>query len=67
MVEKYPLANEKAGAASRTMLIFGKNGKYYDHIIKDRTDKGPAMFMFEAGEYDSIDALKADYPANDSI
>lgn len=56
MLEKYPL--EKG----RTMFVFEKNGKIYGHIIRDRTDKGPAQFVFETGKYGSVDELKAEFP-----
>ncbi|MCR8633666.1 MULTISPECIES: hypothetical protein [Paenibacillus] len=62
MIERYPLLNE----AGRTMCVFEKNGKYYGHILKDRTEKAPAKFMFETPRFDSLDALKAEYPAKES-
>lgn len=59
MIEKYPLANEPG----KTMFVFsGIADKVYGHIIKDRTDKAPAKFLFETSKYDSIELLKADYP-----
>lgn len=58
MVEKYTLRQEP----DKSMFIFAANGKYYGHIIKNRTDKGPAKFVFETSRYDSPEALKADYP-----
>ncbi|MEF3305093.1 hypothetical protein [Paenibacillus sp. GYB003] len=58
MVEKYPLLEEPG----KTMFVFAANGKYYGHIIKDRTDKGPAKFLFETPRYESVEALKSDYP-----
>lgn len=58
MIEKYSLANEP----DKTMFIFASGNKVYGHIIKNRTDKAPAKFIFETQRYDSADALKADYP-----
>jgi hypothetical protein len=58
MIEKYPLLDEPG----KTMFIFEKLGKFYGHIIKDRTGKAPALFIFETPKYESIDQLKADYP-----
>lgn len=58
MLEKYPLANE----AGRTMFVFAAGNKVYGHIVKDRTATAPAKFLFETPRYDSLDALKADYP-----
>ncbi|TMV49378.1 hypothetical protein FE783_12750 [Paenibacillus mesophilus] len=60
MIEKYPLANEPG----KTMFVFRSpiGSKIYGHIIKDRTDKAPAKLLFETSKYDSVDALKADYP-----
>ncbi|TNJ68211.1 hypothetical protein FE784_00675 [Paenibacillus hemerocallicola] len=59
MIEKYPLADEPG----KTMVVFsGVAGKVYGHIIKDRTDKAPAKFLFETSKYDSFELLKADYP-----
>jgi hypothetical protein len=58
MIERYQLLNE----ASRTMCIFEKNGKYYGHILKDRTDKAPAKLVFETPKFETLEALKAEYP-----
>ncbi|GAA3401204.1 hypothetical protein ACFFNY_14575 [Paenibacillus hodogayensis] len=59
MIEKYKLANEP----DKTMFVFpALAGKVYGHIVKDRTEKGPAKLVFETSRYDSIEALKADYP-----
>jgi FAD synthase len=58
MTEKYALSDDP----SKTMFVFEKNGKVYGHIIKNRTDKAPAKFIFETEKYDSIEALKAAYP-----
>ncbi|SED09993.1 hypothetical protein [Paenibacillus sp. GP183] len=52
MLEKYPLREE----LGKTMFVFEKFGKYYGHIIKNRTDKAPALFLFETTK------LKAEYP-----
>jgi len=58
MSNKYPMKDEPG----KSMFVFVKLGKVYGHIIRDKTDKGPAKFIFETPKYDSIDALKADYP-----
>ncbi|MCM3274190.1 hypothetical protein [Paenibacillus elgii] len=58
MVEKYPLLKEK----DKTMFVFEKNGKVYGHIIKNKTEKDPAKFIFETEKYDSIEKLKEEYP-----
>jgi hypothetical protein len=58
MTNKYPLRDEP----SKTMFVFEKNGKVYGHVIKDRTDKAMAKFIFETKKYDSVEDLKADYP-----
>jgi hypothetical protein len=47
------------------MFVFVKDGKVYGHIIKNRTDKSPAKFVFETKKYDSIEELKAEYPEAD--
>lgn len=60
MIEKYALRDE----ANKTMFVFEKNGKYYGHIVKERTDKSPAKIAFETPKYDSIALLKTDYPPN---
>lgn len=62
MIEKYPLLNEP----DKTMFVFMKNGKYYGHIVKNKTDKQPAKLVFETAKYDSIEQLKIDYPKLDS-
>ncbi|MCR8633518.1 hypothetical protein [Paenibacillus radicis (ex Xue et al. 2023)] len=59
MIERYQLLNEPG----RTICIFEKNGKYFGHILKDRTDKAPAKLVFETPKYDSLDALKLEYPS----
>ncbi|NOU95173.1 hypothetical protein GC093_18370 [Paenibacillus sp. LMG 31456] len=59
MIERYQLLNEPG----RTICIFEKSGKYFGHILKDRTDKAPAKLVFETPRYDSLDALKAEYPS----
>jgi hypothetical protein len=38
MNEKYVLRDEPG----KTMFVFEENGKYYGHIVKERTDKSPA-------------------------
>jgi hypothetical protein len=58
MLDKYPLREE----LGKTMFVFEKSEMYYGHIIKDRTDKAPALFVFETAKYESIVQLKADYP-----
>ncbi|MFE5321837.1 hypothetical protein ACFQ88_24375 [Paenibacillus sp. NPDC056579] len=58
MIEKYPLLNEP----DKTMFVFAKNGKYYGHIIKNKTAKAAAKFIFETVKFDTIEALKAEYP-----
>ncbi|MDF2650001.1 MAG: hypothetical protein K0Q73_5806 [Paenibacillus sp.] len=57
MIEKYTLANEP----DKTMFVFASGNKVYGHIVKNRTDKAPAKFIFETQRYESTDALKADY------
>jgi hypothetical protein len=58
MLEKYTLREE----LGKTMVVFENLGKYYGHIIKDRTEKSPALLVFETAKYESIGQLKADYP-----
>ncbi|MFC4103626.1 hypothetical protein [Paenibacillus xanthanilyticus] len=58
MVEKYPLLNER----DKTMFVFAKNGQFYGHIVKNRTAKAPAKFVFETEKYGSTAELKAAYP-----
>lgn len=59
MIEKYPLRDE----AGKTMFVFpALGGKVYGHIIKNRTEKAPAKLLFETSKYDSVEALKGDYP-----
>jgi hypothetical protein len=58
IVERYKLKNE----TGKTMFVFSQGGKIYGHIIKDRTNKEPAKFMFETGKYTTLDDLKSDYP-----
>ncbi|GAA4846436.1 hypothetical protein GCM10023310_25520 [Paenibacillus vulneris] len=62
MVEKYPLANEPG----RTMVVFVKDGKFYGHIVKDKTDKAPAKFVFETPRFLTLEELKAEYPSADT-
>jgi hypothetical protein len=59
MLEKYPLRDEPG----KSMAVFEKFGKFYGHIIKDKTDKAPAKLVFETPKYETIEQLKADYPA----
>jgi hypothetical protein len=61
MKEKYALLDEPG----KTMFEFEKNGKYFGHIVKDRTDKSPAKIAFETPKYDSIEQLKAEFPPAD--
>ncbi|MFC3768378.1 hypothetical protein [Paenibacillus sp. GCM10012303] len=59
MIENYPLANEPG----KTMFVFpALAGKVYGHIVKDRTAKDPAKIIYETPRYDSVEALKADFP-----
>ncbi|NHN33126.1 hypothetical protein G9U52_25240 [Paenibacillus sp. S3N08] len=57
MIERYALLEK-----NRTMVTFEKNGKYYGHILKDATDKKPAMIVFETPKFNSLDELKVEYP-----
>jgi hypothetical protein len=59
MIERYPLRDE----SGKTVVVFEKFGKFYGHIIKDRTDKSPAKFIFETPKYETVELLKADFPA----
>jgi len=54
---QYPL-NEPG----KTMFVFEKAGKFYGHIIKDRTDKALAKLLFETKKFDSLELLKAEFP-----
>jgi hypothetical protein len=58
MVKKYALKNEN----DKTMFVFEKFGQIYGHIIKNKTDKAPAKFIFETSKYNSVEELLADYP-----
>jgi hypothetical protein len=60
MIEKYILRDEP----DKSMFVFEKNGKYYGHIIKNKTDKALAKFVFETASFDSIELLKEEFPAN---
>jgi hypothetical protein len=62
MLEKYPLRDEP----DKTMFVFEKNGKIYGHIVKDRTDKAPAKFIFETKKFNSVDELKTEFTEADS-
>lgn len=57
-VEEYLLLDEP----DKTMYIFENLGKFYGHIIKNRTDKAPAKFVFETPKFDSLEDLKKEYP-----
>jgi len=46
----------------KTMFVFEKAGKFYGHIIKDRTDKAPAKLLFETPKFESLELLKAEFP-----
>lgn len=59
MVEKYGLLEEP----DKTMFVFAKEGKFYGHIIKNKTDKAPAKFVFETTNYNTLEELKAEYPS----
>ncbi|TDF98350.1 hypothetical protein E1757_11585 [Paenibacillus piri] len=59
MIERYALLNEE----ERTMCVFEMNGIFYGHILKNKTDKTPAKLVFETSKYNSLEALKAEYPA----
>ncbi|MCD9025883.1 hypothetical protein [Cohnella silvisoli] len=58
MSNKYPLRDEPG----KTMFVFEKLGKVYGHVIKDRTDKEMAKFLYETKKYGSIEELKEEYP-----
>lgn len=58
MIAKYVLLKEP----DKTMFVFQRNGKYYGHIVKNKTDKAPAKFVFETQNYDTVELLKFDYP-----
>jgi hypothetical protein len=58
MLDKYPIRDEPG----KTMFVFEKNGKVYGHIVKDRTNKAPAKFIFETKKFNSIDELKTEFP-----
>ncbi|MCZ8513391.1 hypothetical protein O9H85_13325 [Paenibacillus filicis] len=58
MIERYVLVNEP----DKTMFVFGKNGQYYGHIIKNKTEKAPAKLVFETEKFGSIVELKEAYP-----
>lgn len=62
MIEKYRLRDEP----DKTMFVFAKLGKFYGHIVKDKTVKAPAKFVFETQKYESVAELKAEYPAEES-
>ncbi|MCC2686177.1 MAG: hypothetical protein K0R75_3076 [Paenibacillaceae bacterium] len=58
-MNKYPLKDEPG----KSMVVFEKAGQYYGHIIKEKTEKAPAKFVFETQRYGSLELLKADYPS----
>jgi hypothetical protein len=58
MLERYPLLEDQG----KTMIVFTRNGKFYGHIVKDKTEKSPAKFMFETQTFETIELLKAEYP-----
>lgn len=60
MIEKYSLLNEP----DKTMFVFQnqKNGKYYGHIVKNKTEKSVAKLLFETGKYETIEQIKIEYP-----
>jgi len=55
---QYPLRDEP----SKTMFVFEKAGKFYGHVVKDRTDKAPAKLLFETQKFESLEQLKAEFP-----
>jgi hypothetical protein len=59
VIEKYPLRDE----SGKTMFVFEKNGKFYGHIVKDKTEKAPAKLLFETSKFDSVEKMKEEYPA----
>lgn len=58
MIEKYGLQEEP----DKTMFVFAKDGKFYGHIVKNKTDKAPAKFVFETAKYNTLEELKSEYP-----
>lgn len=58
MPTKYPLRDEPG----KSMYIFEKINRVYGHVIKDKTEKSPAKFVFETQKYDTVEQLKEDYP-----
>ncbi|NRF96119.1 hypothetical protein HQN89_35575 [Paenibacillus frigoriresistens] len=61
MIEKYSLLKEP----DKTMFVFEKNGMYYGHIVKNKTEKSVAKLLFETAKYDSVEQLKSEYPAQE--
>lgn len=59
MIEKYTLQKEP----DKTMFVFEKNGKFYGHIVKNKTEKSVAKLLFETEKYESLEKLKNEYPA----
>jgi len=49
----------------KTMFVFQKAGKFYGHIVKDRTEKAPAKLLFETPKFNTLELLKAEYPAKE--
>ncbi|UUZ82797.1 hypothetical protein LJK88_01820 [Paenibacillus sp. P26] len=58
VVEQYVLLHEP----DKTMFVFTKQGRFYGHIVKRKTDKAPAKLVFETPLYDTMEQLKAEYP-----
>ncbi|TVX98372.1 hypothetical protein [Paenibacillus cremeus] len=63
MIEKYALRDEP----DKTMFVFKSRvgTQVYGHIIRNRTETSPAKLVFETAKFESIDDLKAEYPALD--
>lgn len=59
MIEKYSLRDEPG----KTMIVFENNGKFYGHIVKDKTEKAPAKLLFETPIFDSVEKMKKEFPA----
>lgn len=58
MIEKYILKQEP----DKTMFIFEKNGKFYGHVVKNKTETTVAKLIFETAKYESVDQIKSEYP-----
>ncbi|OPH61772.1 hypothetical protein BC351_00590 [Paenibacillus ferrarius] len=61
MIEKYTLQKEP----DKTMFVFQKNGKFYGHVVKNKTDKSVAKIVFETSKYETVEQIKEEYPAAD--